>query len=125
MSPQNSHRFANPLASSAIAALSFLRSYHSALFNAYQHQLQIKNGDAQTHLNITKLIPSDKKSHFIYNRKNQQHQSSFTEKKTKSMAIPRDTKQSFVQKAKEKWGDKYCYESVTYLNSRTPVKNHL
>ncbi|EGA71207.1 hypothetical protein VISI1226_14178 [Vibrio sinaloensis DSM 21326] len=38
------------------------------------------------------------------------------------MAIPRDTKQSFVQKAKEKWGDKYCYESVIYLNSRTPVK---
>jgi len=33
-----------------------------------------------------------------------------------------DTEETFIEKAKEKHGDKYCYDSVKYVNSRTPVE---
>lgn len=38
------------------------------------------------------------------------------------MPIPTGTKESFVKKAKEKWGEKYNYSRVNYINSRTSVE---
>lgn len=37
------------------------------------------------------------------------------------MAIPRDTRAQFVNKSRRKWGDRYGYQKVDYVNSRTPV----
>ena len=37
------------------------------------------------------------------------------------MAIPRSTKAEFVRKSQQRWGDKYGYDRVHYVNSRTPV----
>ncbi|WP_086776006.1 hypothetical protein [Vibrio coralliirubri] len=38
------------------------------------------------------------------------------------MAIKKDTTITFIEKAVKKWGDKYDYQYVQYINSRTPVK---
>lgn len=38
------------------------------------------------------------------------------------MAIKRLTRIEFIEKSKSKWGDRYSYDKVEYLNSRTPVE---
>ena len=37
------------------------------------------------------------------------------------MAIPRDTKAKFIAKSQRRWGDRFGYDQVHYVNSRTPV----
>ena len=37
------------------------------------------------------------------------------------MPIPRDTKAQFIAKSKRRWGDRFGYNQVHYVNSRTPV----
>ncbi|MGC9459465.1 hypothetical protein [Vibrio genomosp. F10] len=37
------------------------------------------------------------------------------------MPIPRDTKAQFIAKSRRLWGDRFGYNEVHYLNSRTPV----
>ncbi|WGW01382.1 hypothetical protein QF117_11380 [Vibrio sp. YMD68] len=38
------------------------------------------------------------------------------------MPFKKDTKESFINKAKKRWGPRYSYSEVIYINSRTPVK---
>ncbi|MEF1285827.1 hypothetical protein QTN94_18355 [Vibrio sp. M250220] len=38
------------------------------------------------------------------------------------MPFKKDTTQSFIAKARLRWGDRYDYRHVVYKNSRTPVK---
>lgn len=37
------------------------------------------------------------------------------------MPFPKDTKQTFIKKAVNRWGDCYDYSLVDYVNSRTPI----
>lgn len=37
------------------------------------------------------------------------------------MPLPKDTKKSFINKATKRWGNRYDYSLVQYINSRTSV----
>ena len=40
------------------------------------------------------------------------------------MAIPKNTKKAFIEKAQQRWEHKYDYSKVDYVNSRTSVIIH-